>query len=153
MASRKRARAVVWTVTPSARRAMWGGRLPTIKPSVNVRVYYLAFPLAQETLISIAQVCLLPLLGNICTCENGVAQTGVGCVVSGAAKCQSCNTGFTTNHARTECIRTWVNVGKQSKHMIFTTFFFVLGCSEYVHMQEWRRGNRRVLSCGRRCQV
>ena len=70
-------------------------------------------------------VCLLPLLGNICTCKNGVAQTGADCVVNGAAKCQSCNAGFTTNHPRTECIRTCVHAGNQSNCMLFmdTTLF------------------------------
>ena len=43
---------------------------------------------------------------NVCTCNNGVAQTGVNCLTNGAAKCVSCNTGWTINQARTECIRT-----------------------------------------------
>ena len=43
---------------------------------------------------------------NTCKCLNGVAQSGVACPVAGAANCLSCNTGWTINHDRTECIRT-----------------------------------------------
>ena len=43
---------------------------------------------------------------NICTCENGVAPTAASCPVNGAAECVSCNTGWTINNERTECIRT-----------------------------------------------
>ena len=42
----------------------------------------------------------------MCTCENGVAQLGVHCPVNGAAKCASCNSGWTINHESTKCIRT-----------------------------------------------
>ena len=45
-------------------------------------------------------------LGNVCTCSNGVAETGVGCPVKGEAKCESCNAGWAINSAKTECIRT-----------------------------------------------
>lgn len=41
-----------------------------------------------------------------CSCNNGVAQTGSGCAVDGAAKCASCNPGWTINRARTKCKRT-----------------------------------------------
>ena len=43
---------------------------------------------------------------NKCTCDNGVPQTGAGCLVVGAAECSSCNAGWTINRDRTECIRT-----------------------------------------------
>jgi len=45
------------------------------------------------------------LADNSCTCQNGVAQTGVECSVDGAARCMSCNTGWTANLDRTQCIR------------------------------------------------
>ena len=45
---------------------------------------------------------------NTCLCNNGVANTAVGCPAHGAAKCESCNPGWTLNHGRTECIRTWL---------------------------------------------
>ena len=44
---------------------------------------------------------------KMCTCYNGVAQTGVGCPVNGAANCLSCNTGFALNHAKTACVCTF----------------------------------------------
>ena len=48
---------------------------------------------------------------NTCTCDNGVAQTGAGCPVNGAANCASCNIGRALNQDRTACIRTCTNVG------------------------------------------
>ena len=47
---------------------------------------------------------------NVCTCKNGVAQTGEGCPVDAMAKCQSCHIGWTLNHAKTDCIRTWLHL-------------------------------------------
>ena len=41
---------------------------------------------------------------NTCTCNNGVAETGAGCSVNGAARCKSCKTGWTITTARTKCI-------------------------------------------------
>ena len=46
---------------------------------------------------------------NICTCENGVAPTGSGCPVNSAAKCTSCNTGWTINNQKTKCIGTYAH--------------------------------------------
>ena len=46
----------------------------------------------------------------MCTCKNGVGQAGTGCLTSGATKCASCNAGYTINHARTECTRTFTSV-------------------------------------------
>ena len=41
---------------------------------------------------------------NGCACPNSVATTGAGCPANGAAKCASCNTGFTLTHDKTQCI-------------------------------------------------
>ena len=46
------------------------------------------------------------LVANTCRCKNGVATTGTGCPVDALAKCQSCNIGWTLNHASTKCTRT-----------------------------------------------
>ena len=45
-------------------------------------------------------------VGNVCTCKNGVAETGAHCPVGGGAKCLVCNAGWTVNRARTACLRT-----------------------------------------------
>ena len=55
------------------------------------------------------------LVANVCTCENGVAQLGVDCTVNGAAKCSSCNSGWTINHDSTKCIRTCLHLNKKSQ--------------------------------------
>ena len=52
---------------------------------------------------------------NTCICKNGLPQTGVHCPVNGAAKCASCNVGFTFNQAKTECIRTFSHFRGQKK--------------------------------------
>ena len=44
---------------------------------------------------------------KVCTCEHGVAQSGVQCPASGVAKCKSCHPGRTINPDRTKCICTW----------------------------------------------
>ena len=47
---------------------------------------------------------------NECTCEHGVAQSGVHCPARGAAKCKSCNTGWIINRDRTKCICTCTRI-------------------------------------------
>ena len=49
-------------------------------------------------------------VANLCSCENGQASPGDfgGCLVNGAAKCNLCDPGWTLNHERTKCIRTFV---------------------------------------------
>ena len=47
---------------------------------------------------------------NECTCEHGVAQSGVHCPARRAAKCKSCNTGWIINRDRTKCICTCTRI-------------------------------------------
>ena len=46
---------------------------------------------------------------NVCTCHNGVGQTGVGCPATGAPKCASCNVGLRLSHDQTKCLGTCAN--------------------------------------------
>ena len=82
---------------------------------------------------------------NGCVCHNGVAEIGTGCTTDGASKCASCKTGFTINHERTKCIRTYTHFRVRTHSL--TRFESVRCCffrlsSKYVHMQEWRAGTR-----------
>ena len=52
-------------------------------------------------------MCHHTVVGNVCRCENGVAQTGVGCPMHRIAKCESCNVGWTINYDKSKCIRTY----------------------------------------------
>ena len=47
---------------------------------------------------------------NVCACNNGVAQTGECCPVNGAAKCKSCNAGWSLNHDKTKCTRSFKQI-------------------------------------------
>ena len=47
---------------------------------------------------------LISFAENQCKCDKGVSQIGAGCPINGAAKCASCNTGWTLNQDKTKCI-------------------------------------------------
>ena len=55
---------------------------------------------------------------NKCACKNGVAQSGSGCAVDGAAKCAFCSTGWTINHDKTECICTCAHFCKGKYNLL-----------------------------------
>ena len=75
------------------------------------------------------------LLGNVCACDNGVAQSGAECPVNGATKCASCNAGWTINDGRTECTRTCTNLRRINRAYTEMVKACVLHfCSECVYM-------------------
>ena len=53
---------------------------------------------------------LLCFAANVCTCANGVAETGALCLTNGAAKCKSCDAGWAIDDAKTKCICTYISV-------------------------------------------
>ena len=94
-------------------------------------------------------------LGNICTCENGVEQTGADCPTNGAAKCDSCDTGWTISLAKTACSGTCTRfrVCERSLMKCVCARIVSLRCSERLHMQQRRGGNRTWLPRGRCCEM
>ena len=91
------------TVLQDACLATLGGQSTTTAQSVFVSIYALPRDCNNGAVTSP----IFLLAGNSCTCENGVAQTGVHCPTNGVAKCASCNPGWTINHEKTKCIRTY----------------------------------------------
>ena len=74
-----------------------------------IRMYILRLRKHQQKRCN--ELCLhFGVLGNTCICNNGVAQTGAGCLVDGDAKCASCDIGWTINLEKSECICTCVFV-------------------------------------------
>ena len=73
--------------------------------------------------------------GNACTCKNGVAPIGIECPVNGAAKCLSCNTGWTINRDKTACTCTCLHKVANKTHTVLIPGYPAF-CSQYVHMFE-----------------
>ena len=91
-------------------------------------------------------------VANMCTCKNGVPQLGAHCPVNGAARCLSCNSGWTISQDGTKCICTCeLSPEKQctSYHQRFALSF----CSEFLYMQEWTPAKWFELPCERRCEM
>ena len=71
--------------------------------------------------------------GNLCVCNNGVAQSFAGCPANGAAKCKSCNAGWTINHAATECIGMFNVHGPIGATVQLSRCAIV--CRKYLHLR------------------
>ena len=55
------------------------------------------------TALIVCFIVLFDFAVNACTCKNGFGQFGPGCPSNGAAKCASCNPGWTVSHDQTCC--------------------------------------------------
>ena len=113
---------VAWMVLPSVRHAMPDGRSTTIRPRVFVR----ADTTKHKYEVVLCGNLHCRYVANTCTCDHGVPQTAAGCPWNGAPKCVSCNTGWTLQREKAQCIRTRLHVHIQNK------IIFAHACHAFV---------------------
>ena len=135
----------------NARRATPGSQSITREQSVFVRVRaYACKKMPKYTVLVSALVSVMCYAANTCTCHNGVAQTGAGCPFNGAAKCLTCNVGWTISHDKTKCFGACAHFCIRepiiTNYAVVSMFMFVLAANTC-------KCENGVAQSGARCSV